>query len=61
MVDSDYQKKGLGSLLIETVINYPELQEVETFMLMCLPEMIPFYEKFGFTAHSGYIELMSKK
>ena len=48
MVASDCQKQGLGSQLITEVFNHPKLQNVEVFMLVCLPEMIPFYEKLGF-------------
>lgn len=48
IVAADYRRKGLGSLLIEQIVSHPELSKVECIQLFCLPEMIPFYEKFGF-------------
>lgn len=40
---------GLGQRLMEAIVNHPQLQEVEAFILFCLPEMVPFYEKWGFS------------
>lgn len=48
IVAADYRSKGLGLLLIEQIVSHPELSEVECIQLFCLPEMIPFYQKFGF-------------
>ena len=58
MVASDYQKQGLGRQLITEVLNHPKLQNVETFMLVCLPEMIPFYQKFGFDNEENKYKIM---
>ncbi|MDJ0660715.1 MAG: GNAT family N-acetyltransferase [Crocosphaera sp.] len=59
MVDPNYQKQGLGSQLIKEIVNHPKLQNVGTFMLVCLPEMIPFYEKLGFTNHDRKDQFMT--
>lgn len=48
IVAADYRSKGLGLLLIEQIVSHPELSKVECIQLFCLPEMIPFYQKFGF-------------
>ncbi len=48
IVAADYRSQGLGSLLIEQIVSHPELSKVECIQLFCLPEMIPFYQKFGF-------------
>ncbi|MGK7882373.1 MAG: GNAT family N-acetyltransferase [Crocosphaera sp.] len=53
MVAPSYQKQGLGSQLINKVLHHSKLKNVEVFMLTCLPDMIPYYEKFGFTNHDG--------
>jgi predicted GNAT family N-acyltransferase len=45
----DYRHQGLGSLLIEQIVSHPEISQLECIQLFCLPEMIPFYQKFGFT------------
>jgi N-acetylglutamate synthase-like GNAT family acetyltransferase len=48
-VAADYRHQGLGSLLIEQIVSHPEISQLECIQLFCLPEMIPFYQKFGFT------------
>ena len=58
MVASDYQKQGLGSQLIKEVLNHTKLKNVEIFMLVCLPEMIPFYEKLGFNYKEDKYQFM---
>ncbi len=58
MVAPNYQKQGLGSQLINEILHHSQLKNVEIFMLVCLPEMIPYYEKFGFDDHDGKHRLM---
>ncbi|MBW4631643.1 MAG: GNAT family N-acetyltransferase [Iphinoe sp. HA4291-MV1] len=58
IVKPTYRKMGLGAKLIDAVINHPKLTSVEQFALYCLPEMIPFYERWGFTANIGEMQLM---
>jgi predicted GNAT family N-acyltransferase len=48
IVAAEHRSKGLGLLLIEQIVLHPELSKVECIQLFCLPEMIPFYQKFGF-------------
>ena len=48
IVAADYRHQGLGSLLIEQIVSHPEISQLECIQLFCLPEMIPFYQKFGF-------------
>ncbi|MBV9386604.1 MAG: hypothetical protein JOZ78_09275 [Chroococcidiopsidaceae cyanobacterium CP_BM_ER_R8_30] len=43
---------------MDAVTNHPKLCLVEQIALYCLPEMIPFYERWGFTADTGGILLM---
>jgi GNAT superfamily N-acetyltransferase len=38
----------LGRRLVEAILNDPRLQRVEVLTLSCVPEMVPFYEKWGF-------------
>lgn len=44
------EKRGekLGRLLMDAVVSHPDLRAVEVLNLFCLPEMEPFYEKWGF-------------
>ena len=59
IVDPNYQGQGLGKKLVETIIAHPELKQVETILLICLPDMVSFYEKFGFTTHDNKLALMT--
>jgi ribosomal protein S18 acetylase RimI-like enzyme len=49
IVKPSYRKMGFGAKLLDEVINHPQLKEVENIALFCLPEMIPFYQRWGFT------------
>lgn len=58
IIKPNYRKMGLGNKLLDAVINHPQLSAVENVALYCLPEMIPFYERWGFTTNVGEIQLM---
>lgn len=58
IIKPTHRKMGLGAKLINAVINHPKLCSVEQFALHCLPEMIPFYQRWGFTADVSDIRLM---
>ena len=47
VIHPDYQGNGLGSKLIETVLNHPRMQKVERVYLMTTHQQ-KFYEKIGF-------------
>ncbi|NJN01699.1 MAG: GNAT family N-acetyltransferase [Leptolyngbyaceae cyanobacterium SL_1_1] len=49
IVAPDYQGQGLGRILLDAMVNHPALAQVESFGLFCTAEMVPFYEKWGFT------------
>lgn len=51
IVKETWRNTGLGRLLMDTVMNDPMLARVKHRELYCLEEMLPFYEKWGFTAH----------
>ena len=48
IVAAEHRDKGLGLSLIEQIVSHPQLSQVECIQLSCLPEMIPFYQKFDF-------------
>lgn len=50
--------QGLGKTLLETVVQHPQLRSVEIITLFCLPEMIPFYEQWGFSINTSGMQLM---
>ncbi len=40
--------RGVGRLLLERILEHPTLAQVHHFELYCLPEMVPYYERWGF-------------
>jgi predicted GNAT family N-acyltransferase len=60
IVKSTHRNQGLGKKLIDSLVNHPQLQSVEYLGLYCLPEMMPFYEQWGFTSEVGGIQLMAR-
>ncbi|MBS9393239.1 MAG: GNAT family N-acetyltransferase [Dolichospermum sp. LBC05a] len=58
IVKPSYRKMGFGAKLLDEVVNHPQLKEVENMALFCLPEMIQFYQQWGFTNEVVNLELM---
>ncbi|MBD2337882.1 GNAT family N-acetyltransferase [Calothrix sp. FACHB-156] len=58
IIKPTYRKMGLGAKLMDAAINHPQLREVEQIALYCLPEMMPFYQRWGFTSEVGELRLM---
>lgn len=54
------RQKGLGAKLLDRVVEHPQLRSVECFLLFCLPEMIPFYERWEFSVSPGGMQLMAR-
>lgn len=51
IVKDTWRNTGLGRLLMDTVMTDPVLLQVKHRELYCLEDMVPFYEKWGFTAN----------
>ena len=50
----DYHRgKGLGKMLMSTIIDHPRFQRIKNFELTCAPDMVGFYVKFGFSENYG--------
>jgi len=49
IVAQAHRGTGLGRRLVQYVIDHPMLAEVKHVELYCKPEMIPFYEHWGFS------------
>lgn len=45
-----WRRRGIGQQLVDAVAARPELAGVAHIDLHCRPELVPFYERFGFTA-----------
>jgi predicted GNAT family N-acyltransferase len=51
IVAGDSRGNELGKLLMDAVTTHPDLATIESLELHCLPELEPFYAKWGF-AHN---------
>lgn len=60
IISDQYRGAGLGSELLFAIEQHPKLTRVKHFELYCLPELVPFYEKHGFTLEVGGINLMRR-
>ena len=60
IIKPTHRKMGLGAKLMDAVLNHPKLQTVENFALNCLPHMIPFYERWGFSDDVGEIKFLRR-
>ncbi|MBD2299074.1 MULTISPECIES: GNAT family N-acetyltransferase [Nostocales] len=58
IIKSTYRNKGLGAKLMDAIVHHPQLHQVEQIALYCLPEMMPFYQRWGFTTEVGNLNLM---
>jgi predicted GNAT family N-acyltransferase len=51
---------GLGGRLIDVLLARPELAGVDSIELVCQPELIDFYRRWGFTDRVGRSVLMRR-
>lgn len=60
IVHESYRGKGIGKIIMNTIMNHDRLKGVEHFDLNCLPEMFSFYKQWGFTEEVGELGFMRK-
>lgn len=53
IVHPDYRSQGLGKQLMQMILDHSKLAQIKHFELYCLPELIPFYKKWGFQDNLG--------
>ncbi|MFF1823696.1 GNAT family N-acetyltransferase [Kribbella sp. NPDC058245] len=51
---------GHGATLMEAIVTHPDLQQVRSIELVCQPDLIPFYRRWGFTDDVGQSLLMRR-
>ncbi|MDH5682663.1 MAG: GNAT family N-acetyltransferase [Spirochaetota bacterium] len=61
IVEKSYRQRGLGKMLMENILNHPNLRQVGNIELYCREDMIDFYEVFGFREMSKEICLLRRE
>jgi len=61
IVAREHRGAGLGKRIIDYVLDHPMVAGVRHVELYCKPEMIPFYEKWGFTAPGDEVSFLRKR
>lgn len=60
IVDPAYRSTGLGARLMGELLAAEALESVESIELVCQPELVEFYERWGFTDRVGRSILMRR-
>jgi GNAT superfamily N-acetyltransferase len=60
IIKDSWRNTGLGRLLMDTIMEDPVLSQVTHRELYCLEDMLPFYERWGFTAKLPGLFFMRK-
>lgn len=60
IVHPDHQGAGLGQRVMEELLAHPEVAGSRHVELYCLPELEPFYERWGFTGEIGGVRLVRR-
>ena len=58
IVSDDRRGIGLGRTLLDSIINHPAMVDVHSVELVCQPNLVPFYQLWGFTDQVGQSLLM---
>lgn len=60
IVHPERRGDGLGDVLMEAMLARPELADVDSVELVCQPDLVSFYRRFGFTDRVGTSLLMRR-
>jgi GNAT superfamily N-acetyltransferase len=60
VVEPGHRERGLGRMLLDAVVSHPRLADVESLDLVCQPDLVPFYRRWGFTDAVGESRLMRR-
>jgi N-acetyltransferase len=58
IVDESARRTGLGKALMDAITSHPAIAKVQHFELYCRPELIPFYQRWGFQEPSADLRFM---
>jgi len=60
IVAAGHRGSGLGQQLVDAVLEHPTVRRCLHVELYCAPDLIPFYERWGFTRDLGDITFMRR-
>jgi len=60
VVAPDSRGTGHGATLLDAIVTHPDLQRVRSIELVCQPDLVPFYRRWGFTTDVGRSLLMRR-
>jgi predicted GNAT family N-acyltransferase len=58
IVNPAYRGLGVGATIMDALLDHPAVENVRHVELYCLPELVPFYRRWGFSEDVGGISLM---
>ncbi|MFC0629377.1 GNAT family N-acetyltransferase [Kribbella deserti] len=60
VVAPEFRGSGYGAVLLDAIVQNPQLSQVRSIELVCQPELVPFYSRWGFTDQVGSSLLMRR-
>lgn len=61
IVAADCRGSGLGRRIVDAVLRHPSVKDVELVELYCRPDLVPFYERLGFSSPNSGVVLMRRR
>ncbi len=61
IVAPDRRGQGLGRVLMDAITAHPDLAAIDSFELHCLPQLEPFYAKWGFARNLSGTNTLRKR
>lgn len=60
IVAPEHRGRQAGKQIVDAALHHPELSAVKHWELYCLPEMVSFYERWGFSPDVGGVVLLRR-
>jgi GNAT superfamily N-acetyltransferase len=60
IVAADARHSGLGAMLLDAIVQHPRLAAIRSLELVCQPDLMPFYRRWGFSDQVGQSRLMRR-
>lgn len=60
IVAPDVRGRGVGSMIMEAMLAHPWIATVSSVELVCQPDMVAYYRRWGFTDKVGQSRLMRR-